>query len=149
MIRSAPLPVKHDLETILGEAGAGGSSFKVFLAALEMAGVDERLRRNGPFTLFVPTDDAFSNLAESTSEDWLRRQTKPKLRAILSYHVLQGRMLANEIIKSSTVRTIQGSGLTIRFTKSRMYVNNALVLRADIAWDNGVIHVLDTVVIPR
>lgn len=148
MRAAVPLP-KHTLGQVLEVGAPEVGPFHIFVEALEVTGLDKTLTRGGSFTLFVPNDEAFARLAQFTSEDWFARRTRPKLRAILDYHVLPERLLVNEIIKSSTVRTAQGGGLTIRYTKNRMYVNNALVLRTNLAWANGVIHVLDTVVIPR
>ena len=124
-------------------------AFKAFSSALRAAGLVGTLRGNGPFTVFVPTDEAFAKLSERTLQDWLRPRSKAKLKGILAYHVVPGRFPAAEIIKSSSAKTVQGSGLTIRFESNRMHVNNALVVQADIPCDNGVIHVLDTVVIPQ
>ncbi|HET6372954.1 MAG TPA: fasciclin domain-containing protein [Candidatus Polarisedimenticolia bacterium] len=140
--------VKHALKDI-PETVADLGAFRSFCAALKAAGLTESLKGKGPFTVFAPTDEAFAKLGESVLQDLLKPQRRGKLRAILNYHVLQGSLLAAELVKSSSTRTVQGTGLTIHFKNNRMHVNNAMVLQADIACENGVVHVLDTVVIPR
>lgn len=128
---------------------AGGGSFKAFSMALKVAGLVGALRGTGPFTVFAPTDEAFAKLDDHLLQDWLQPGSKRMLRAILNYHVVPGRMLAAEIVKSSSAKTVQGTSLTIRYKDKRMHVNNAAVVQIDIECDNGVIHVVDTVVIPR
>jgi transforming growth factor-beta-induced protein len=142
-VRTVKSASKDIVDTVTAAA-----SFKTFSAALRAAGLVETLKGSGPFTLFVPTDEAFAKLAETTLQEWLRPESKAKLKAILTYHVVPGRLLATEVIKSSSAKTVQGTGLTIRYKDSRMYVNNATVMQTDIACDNGVIHVVDTVMIP-
>ena len=139
---------KHALKDIVDTVGQA-DAFKAFSSALKAAGLVDKLRGSGPFTVFVPTDQAFAKLSESTLHDWLRPGSKPKLKAIVAYHVVPGMCPASEIIRSSSARTVQGSGLTIHSRSNRVYVNNAMVVQADIPCDNGVIHVLDTVLIPR
>jgi len=142
------LSVKHALKDII-ETVAETGSCRGFSSALRAAGLVETLRRSGPFTVFVPNDEAFAKLGEATLQEWLRPEGRAKLKGILTYHVVSGRLLASDLVKSSSVKTVQGTGLTIHFQNNRMHVNNAMALRTDIACGNGVIHLLDTVVIPR
>ncbi len=139
---------KARLKDILDTVAEVGS-FKAFSAAIRAAGLVDMLRGNGPFTVFAPTDEAFAKLTESTLHDWLKPEGKTKLKRILTYHVISGRFLANELLKSSSAKTVQGTGVTIHFARNRMHVNNAAVVQIDVACDNGVIHSLDTVLIPR
>ena len=139
---------KHALKDIVDTIAEAGA-FKAFSSALRAAGLVETLRGSGPVTVFAPTDQAFAKLSENILWDWLRPESKAKLRGILTYHMLPGRLPAIEIIKSSSMKTVQGTGLTILYSNNKMHVNHATVLQMDIACHNGLIHVLDTVVIPR
>ncbi|HET9482096.1 MAG TPA: fasciclin domain-containing protein [Candidatus Polarisedimenticolia bacterium] len=136
------------LESIFDAAERAGC-FKAFCSALRSAGLAQALQGAGPFTVFVPTDDAFDRVPQDTLQQWLLPGRKSRLKQILSYHVVPGRFLASEIVKSSTARTVQGTGLTIHSRNNKLCVNNATVLRSDIVCSNGVIHVVDTVVVPR
>ncbi len=140
--------VKTMPRDIVGTVAADGS-LQAFSSAIEAVGLVAELRGSGPFTVFAPTDAAFTKLAEHTLQNWLRRESRSKLREILTYHLLRGRLPVIEVIKSSSARTVQGTSLTVRFTDGRMHVNNAQVIRADIECSNGLIHMIDTVVIPR
>ena len=125
------------------------ASFEAFATALKAAGLVEALKNSGPFTVFAPTNEAFAGLGEGILQDWLKPKSRPKLRGILRYHMLAGRMSGEEIIKSSSIKTLQGLSLTIRYKDGRMHVNNAIVIAADLSCGNGLLHVLDTVLIPR
>ncbi len=130
-----------DIVDVAREAG----SFKTLLAALDAAGLTDALRSAGPFTVFAPTDAAFAKLPEGTVEGLLKNPKK--LRAILTYHVVPGRLLASDIGKLDTANSLQGSAITFR-TSSPTTVNGASILKADILAANGVIHVIDTVITP-
>jgi uncharacterized surface protein with fasciclin (FAS1) repeats len=131
------------------DTAARASSLQAFSSAITVAGLLQRLRGGGPFTVFAPTDDAFSRIAEHTLQCWLRPGSKVLLMGIMTYHVLAGRLPMAEIIRSSSVPTLHGTSLTIRFAAGRMHVNNAAVIQPDIGCSNGMIHIIDTVVIPR
>jgi len=131
------------------DTAAGADALTAFCSALEAAGLVSMLRGSGPFTVLAPTDAAFGKIARHTLGDWLRPEGRPRLRAILTYHLLPGRLPLAEVIKSSSTPTVQGTSVTVRFTGNRMHVNNAAVVQADIECSNGVIHMIDTVVIPR
>lgn len=143
------MPAVRTLLRDLVDTAAGIGSLHAFSSAIVAAGLVSRLRSSGPFTVFVPTDDAFARLAEHTLEDLLRPKNRSDLLEILTYHMLPGKRLAREVIKSSSAWTVQGAGMTVRFTEGRMHVNNAEVIRADIECTNGVMHLIDTVMIPR
>lgn len=135
----------HDIVDTATRCG----SLRAFSSAIVSAGLLQKLRGKGPFTVFAPTDDAFGKIDEHVLQSWLRAEGRAMLAGIVGYHVLAGRLSAAEIIRSSSVRTEQGTGLTIRFTQGRMYVNNAAVIRSDIECSNGMILIIDTVMIPR
>jgi len=135
----------RDIVATAVEAG----SLTAFSSALTAAGLLGRLRGEGPFTVFAPTDAAFALIAEHTLHSWLRSEGRARLTNLMTYHLLQGRLPAARIIESSSVRTEQGTSLTIRFANGRMHVNNATVVRPDVECSNGLIHVIDTVMIPR
>ncbi len=141
-------PVKTAPRDIV-ETAVGAGSLRAFSSALAAAGLLERLRGLGPFTVFAPVDSAFDLVAEHTLQRWLRPEGRARLRDLMTYHLLQGRLPAAKIIESSSIRTAQGTSLTIRFAAGRMHVNNATVLEPDIECSNGLIHMIDTVVIPR
>ena len=140
--------VKRALKDVV-ETMAEAGTFQTFQSALRAAGLLESLKAAGPFTVLAPTDKAFSKVSEAVLRDWLRPEVRAKLKSILAYHVVPGRLLAGEMMKSSSLKSLQGTSLTIHFSESRMHVNNANVERMDISCDNGVIHVIDTVLLPR
>lgn len=138
-------PAPNAKADIVDTAVAAGS-FKTLVAALNAAGLTETLKGKGPFTVFAPTDAAFAKLPEGTVEALLK--DIPKLTAILTYHVVPGQVTAKEVVKLSSVKTVQGQPLTLS-TSSGVKVDGASVVKADVMASNGVIHVIDTVVLPR
>ena len=133
---------------IVDTAVAAGS-FKTLAAALQAAGLVETLKGKGPFTVFAPTDAAFAKLPAGTVEDLLKPENKAKLTAILTYHVVPGAVLAAQAAKLSTAKTVNGASLTIKAMGGKVMIDNATVTATDLACTNGVIHVLDTVVLPK
>ncbi len=133
---------------IVDTAVAAGS-FKTLAAALQAAGLVETLKGKGPFTVFAPTDAAFAKLPAGTLDDLLKPENKAKLTAILTYHVVPGRVMAAQAAKLTSAKTVNGASLTIHATGGNVMVDNATVTTADIACSNGVIHVIDTVVLPK
>ena len=130
---------------IVATATAAGS-FKTLLAALEAAGLSDTLKGSGPFTVFAPTDAAFAKLPAGTVEGLLK--DIPKLRAVLTYHVVSGQVLAQDVVKLTSAKTLQGQSLTID-ARSGVKVDGAQVVTADVMASNGVIHVIDSVVLPK
>ncbi|MCB9866624.1 MAG: fasciclin domain-containing protein [Phycisphaerales bacterium] len=128
------------------EAARAAGSFKTLLKAIEAAGLADTLRGEGPFTVFAPTDEAFAKLGAPTIAALL--QDKAKLAAILTYHVVPGRVMAADVVKLTEAKTVQGQHITIDATDGVM-VDNAKVIKADVPATNGVIHVIDTVIIPE
>lgn len=133
---------------IIGTAAAAGS-FKTLLAAVDAAGLTETLQGEGPFTVFAPTDDAFAKLPPGTVDDLLKPENKEKLRGILTYHVVAGKVMAADVVKLKSAKTVQGSDLTIAASDAGVKVDSASVTKTDIAAKNGVIHVIDSVVLPK
>jgi uncharacterized surface protein with fasciclin (FAS1) repeats len=129
---------------IVDTAVAAGS-FKTLATALQAAGLIETLKGKGPFTVFAPTDEAFAKIPKADLDALLK--DKAKLTAVLTYHVVPGKVMAKDV-KAGMVKTVQGGSLTIG-TTGGVTVNNAKVVKTDIVADNGVIHVIDTVVLPK
>jgi len=127
------------------ETAANNGNFKVLVAAVKEAGLVEALSTPGPFTVFAPNDEAFAKLPEGTIEALLK--DKSKLTAILTYHVVSGKYLAADISKQHTLKTLQGQELKVK-NGTGVTIDNANVSAADIVTDNGVIHVIDTVLLP-
>ncbi|MFZ1654298.1 MAG: fasciclin domain-containing protein [Candidatus Moraniibacteriota bacterium] len=131
--------------TIVDVAVANGS-FKTLVAAVQAAGLAETLSGTGPFTVFAPTDAAFAKLPAGTVESLLK--DKEKLKAILTYHVVSGKVMSTDVVKLTSAKTVNGQNVTID-AKNGVKVNNATVVTADVPASNGVIHVIDTVLLPK
>src|SRR6056297_2730706 len=123
-------------------------SFETLVAAVQAADLVETLKGEGPFTVFAPTNDAFAALPEGTVEDLLKPENKDKLTAILSYHVVPGKVMSGDLSDGMTAATVQGGGVTIG-TEGGVTVDGANVVQADIEASNGVIHVIDGVIMPK
>ena len=126
---------------------AGAGSFNTLVAAVKAAGLVETLKSAGPFTVFAPTDEAFAKLPKGTVEDLLKPENKAKLVAILTYHVVAGKVMAADV-KTMMAKTVNGKELDIKIADGAVTVNSAKVIKTDVAASNGVIHVIDTVLIP-
>jgi uncharacterized surface protein with fasciclin (FAS1) repeats len=133
-----------DIVAVASSAG----SFKTLVAAVKAAGLVETLQGKGPFTVFAPTDEAFAKLPAGTVEDLLKPENKEKLTAILTYHVVPGKVMAADV-KTMMVKTVNGKELSIKVDEGKVNVNNATVIKTDIAASNGVVHVIDTVLMPN
>jgi uncharacterized surface protein with fasciclin (FAS1) repeats len=134
-------------ETVVAIA-AGNPDFSTLVAAIKAADLAETLSGAGPFTVFAPTNAAFDKLPKGTVEDLLKPENKAKLAAILTYHVVAGKVLAADV-KTGMVKTVQGTDLDVKVTTAGVTVNDAKVVKTDIVGSNGVIHVIDTVVLPK
>ena len=133
---------------IVGTAIAAGN-FKTLAKLLEQAELVGALQGAGPFTVFAPTDEAFAKLPKEVVESLLKPENKDKLAAILTFHVIPGRVFSDVAAKGATVKTLQGTELTTSSKDGKVYVQNATVIAADIDASNGVIHVIDTVIMPK
>lgn len=127
------------------ETAIDAGSFKTLVAAVEAANLVDTLTSEGPFTVFAPTDEAFAKLPEGTVESLLK--DKAKLTSILTYHVVSGKVMSKDVMNLKKAKTVQGQDINID-TMSGVKVNNAKVVKADIETSNGVIHVIDTVILP-
>lgn len=136
----------HEKKDIVETAVSAGS-FKTLAAALEAAGLIETLKGQGPFTVFAPTDEAFAKLPPGTVESLLR--DKEKLTSILLYHVVAGKVMAKDVVRLRAAKTVQGSSIRISVVDGKVKVDSANVVRTDIAASNGVIHVIDSVILPN
>lgn len=132
------------------DTAQGAGQFKTLTTAIQAAGLTNTLKGPGPYTVFAPTDAAFAKLPPGTVENLLKPENKQQLVAVLTYHVVPGRVMASDIAgKKLEAKTVQGQALAVDATMGGVMINNARVTTADIAASNGVIHVIDTVVLPK
>jgi uncharacterized surface protein with fasciclin (FAS1) repeats len=127
---------------------AVAARFQTLAAAVKAAGLVETLKGPGPFTVFAPTDEAFAKLPAGALEDLLKPENKAKLQSILTYHVVPGRVMAKDVVKLDSAKTVEGNNITIRTANGRVMVDNANVVKTDVEASNGVIHVIDAVILP-
>jgi uncharacterized surface protein with fasciclin (FAS1) repeats len=132
------------------DTAAGAGSFDTLVAAVDAAGLVDTLKGEGPFTVFAPTDEAFAKLPEGTVENLLKPENKDQLVAVLTYHVVPGKTMSSDIAgKELEVETVQGQTVAIDASDGAVMVEEANVVQADIETDNGVIHVIDAVILPN
>ena len=146
---AAPVAADKDAakKDIVDTAVAAGS-FKTLAAALKAAGLVDTLKGEGPFTVFAPTDEAFAKLPKGTLEGLLKPENKDKLAAILTYHVVAGKAMSTDLKDGQAVETVNKKELEVKIDGKNVMVGEAKVTKADIAASNGVIHVIDTVLLP-
>jgi uncharacterized surface protein with fasciclin (FAS1) repeats len=133
---------------IVDTAVAAGS-FNTLATALKAAGLVETLKGPGPFTVFAPTDEAFAKLPAGTLESLLKPENKAKLAGILTYHVVPGKVMAADVVKLTSAKTVNGQSVKIAVKDGKVTVDGANVVKTDIAASNGVIHVIDAVILPK
>ena len=131
------------------EVAASAGSFKTLVAAVQAAGLVDALKGQGPLTVFAPTDEAFNKLPAGTIENLLKPENKDKLIAVLTYHVVPGRVTASEVVNLDSAKTINGGSLKTSAREGKVMVDDARVTATDIMASNGVIHVIDSVVLPN
>ena len=133
------------------EIAAGNKDFSTLVAAVKAAGLVETLSGKGPFTVFAPTNEAFAKLPKGTVEELLKPENKAKLTSILTYHVVAGKVMAADAIKldGKNAKTVNGQEIAIKVKEGKVMINDATVTAADIVGSNGVIHVIDTVLLPK
>ena len=129
------------------EVAAGAGQFKTLVAAVKAAGLVETLSGKGPFTVFAPTDEAFAKLPAGTVESLLKPENKEKLAGILTYHVVAGKVMAADV-KTMSAKTVNGKEAAIKVDGGKVTIGAANVVKTDVAASNGVIHVIDTVLLP-
>jgi uncharacterized surface protein with fasciclin (FAS1) repeats len=130
------------------DTAVGAGSFNTLAAALKAAGLVETLKGPGPFTVFAPTDEAFAKLPKGTLDDLLKPENKAKLTAILTYHVVPGKVMAADVVKLKKAKTVEGSDIKITMKDKKVMVDKATVIKTDVMASNGVIHVIDAVMMP-
>ena len=131
------------------DVAVGAEGFKTLVAAVKAADLVGVLSSEGPFTVFAPTDEAFAKLPEGTLKSLLLPENKEKLIAILKYHVVPGKVMAADVVKLKDAATAQGSKVTITVKDGTVMVDKATVVKTDIEASNGVIHVIDSVILPK
>jgi len=130
------------------DTAVGAGSFKTLVAAVQAAGLVETLKGKGPFTVFAPTDEAFAKLPAGTVESLLKPENKEKLVAVLTDHVVPGKVMAADVVKLTEAPTVQGSKAKVKVVDGTVMIDNAKVVKTDIETSNGVIHVIDAVILP-
>lgn len=140
----APMAAPGDVVDV----AVGAGSFNTLVAAIKAAGLVEALKGKGPFTVFAPTDAAFAALPAGTLDDLLKPANKEKLKSILLYHVVPGKVMSSDLKGTVNAATLQGKNVTIIAAPGGVTVNGAKVVTADVAASNGVIHVIDAVILP-
>jgi uncharacterized surface protein with fasciclin (FAS1) repeats len=149
LLVALPATAGHHGEKDIVETAVSAGSFTTLAAALEAADLIETLKGDGPFTVFAPTDAAFAKLPAGTVESLLEPENKQKLIAVLTYHVVSGKVKSGEVAKLDSATTVQGSDVKIAVTDGVVTINDAKVVKADVGAKNGVIHVIDTVILPQ
>ncbi|MDX1964837.1 MAG: fasciclin domain-containing protein [Pirellulales bacterium] len=139
---------KEEAKDIVDTA-VGAEGFKTLVAAVKAADLVETLKGKGPFTVFAPTDEAFAKLPKGTVEELLKPENKDKLVAVLTYHVVPGKVLAADVVKLKEAKTVQGTAAKITVKEGKVMVDDANVVKTDIMCANGVIHVIDSVILPK
>lgn len=130
------------------DTAVSAGQFKTLAAALQAGGLVQTLKGEGPFTVFAPTDEAFAKLPAGTVESLLKPENKDKLVAILTYHVVPGKVTSEQVVNLNSAKTVNGKELSIRTEGGKVMIGNSTVTKADIHASNGVIHVIDSVLLP-
>ncbi len=130
------------------DVAAGAGQFNTLIAAVQAAGLEETLRSEGPFTVFAPTDAAFAKLPSGTVENLLKPENRDQLKAILLYHVVPGEVMAKDVVKIDSAKTAGGKVAPVEVSHGTVRVAGAKVVKTDIRASNGVIHVIDSVMLP-
>jgi uncharacterized surface protein with fasciclin (FAS1) repeats len=145
----AATPARAQQPKDVVDTAVAAGSFTTLAKALTAADLVTTLKGPGPFTVFAPTDEAFAKLPAGTLDNLLRPENKDKLRRILIYHVVPGEVRAADVVKVPSAKAVSGDTITIKVKDGKVHVNDANVTRADIKASNGVIHVIDTVIVPK
>jgi uncharacterized surface protein with fasciclin (FAS1) repeats len=145
---SGTTAVRAETRDVVDTAIAAGS-FKTLAKALDAAGLVTTLKGAGPFTVFAPTDEAFAKLPNGTLETLLKPENKEKLRRILTYHVVPGKVMAADVVKLQSAKAVSGDTITVKVQDGVVHLDNATVTSADVIASNGVIHVIDSVILPK
>lgn len=138
---------KYQMENIV-EIASGNKDFSTLVAAVVAAGLAETLSGNGPFTVFAPTNEAFAKLPAGTVEELLKPENKEKLAAILTYHVVSGKVMSKDLSNGQKAKTVNGQEVVVTI-EDGVKIDTAAVVTADLEASNGVIHVIDSVIMPK
>ena len=148
LVLAAGVQAQHANKDIVDTAASAGS-FNTLAKALQAADLVDTLKGKGPYTVFAPTDEAFAKLPQATLADLLKPENKAKLQRILTYHVVSGRVMAADVVKLKSAKAVSGDTIDIKTSGETVMVDNARVVKTDVAASNGVIHVIDTVILPE
>ena len=144
VIDTVMMPATDSIPAVADKAG----KFKTLLAAVKAAGLVETLSGPGPFTVFAPTDEAFAKIPAATIADLLKPENKAKLASILTYHVVSGRVYSEAAVAAKSAKTVQGASVTIKANDAGAFVNDAKIIATDVDASNGLIHIIDSVIMP-
>jgi uncharacterized surface protein with fasciclin (FAS1) repeats len=139
----------HGSEKDIVETAIAAGSFQTLVAAVQAAGLVETLQGEGPFTVFAPTDEAFAKLPAGTVEELLKEENRDQLIAILTYHVVPGKLLAEDVVQLQSAETAQGQSVHFSLKDGGAFIDDARIIKTDIETSNGVIHVIDSVILPK
>ncbi|WP_431357112.1 fasciclin domain-containing protein [Marinomonas primoryensis] len=139
----------HGMKKDIVDVAVENGSFTTLVAAVKAAGLVDTLKSEGPFTVFAPTDDAFAKLPKGTVEMLLKPENKDQLVAVLTYHVVSGSVMAADVVKIDSAKTVQGQSVMVSVVDGNVMIDNAMVIIPDVKASNGVIHVIDTVLLPK
>lgn len=143
-----PTAEPEPMLVVIVDTAVANGSFNTLAPALQAAGLVDALKADGPFTVFAPTDEAFAKLPEGTVEELLKPENIEQLKAILLYHVVEGKVLAEDVAGITSATALSGKNLAVKVDMGNVYINESKVILADLAASNGVIHVIDTVLLP-
>jgi len=138
----------HEVEADIVDLAVATDFLSTLVAAVKAGDLVDVLKGDGPFTVFAPTNEAFAKLPAGTVENLLKPENKAQLVAVLTYHVVPGKILSTDLKNGQKAKTVQGSEITVTMKDGNVMINNATVTAADIMADNGVVHVIDTVILP-
>jgi transforming growth factor-beta-induced protein len=141
-------PASGAAKSDIVDTAVGAGQFGTLVAAVKAADLVDTLKGPGPFTVFAPTDEAFKKLPAGTVESLLKPENKAKLQAVLKYHVVSGKVMAADAVKLTSAKTVQGAEAKITVNGSSVKIDNANIVKTDIGCSNGVIHVIDAVILP-
>lgn len=140
---------KHSMGPDIVDTAVSTGMFNTLVAAVKAADLVDTLKSKGPFTVFAPTDEAFAKLPAGTVENLLKPENKAMLVKILTYHVVSGNAMAADVVKKKSWKTVEGQNLRVKTKMGKVWINNANVVKADVATSNGTIHVIDKVLMPK
>jgi uncharacterized surface protein with fasciclin (FAS1) repeats len=148
-LSSAAQADHHGMKKDIVDVAASNPDFSTLVAAVKAAGLVDALKGDGPLTVFAPTNAAFAKLPAGTVESLLKPENKDQLIAVLTYHVVPGKVMAADVVKVSQATSLQGQNITVKVVGDKVMVDNAAVVATDVKASNGVIHVIDSVILPK